>query len=89
MNNKPNNSTKQLVIGITMGDPLGIGPEIIVKALSDSLLRRQAKFIIFGMDEQLTYAADASEIEPYWGRHQHEKLSADYPHNVEIGRAHV
>ena len=84
MNNKLNNSSKQLVIGITMGDPLGIGPEIIVKALADSLLRRQAKFIIFGMDEQLAYAADTAEIEPYWGRHQHEKLSVDYPHNVVV-----
>ena len=81
-NNK--NFDKPIVIGITMGDPLGIGPEIIVKALADSLLRRQAKFIIFGMDEQLTYAADTAEIEPYWGRHQHEKISTDYPHNVVV-----
>ena len=84
MNNKLNNSTKPPVIGITMGDPLGIGPEIIVKSLADSLLRRQAKFIIFGMNEQLNYAADTAEIEPYWGRHQHEKLSVDYPHNVVV-----
>ena len=67
-----------------MGDPLGIGPEIIVKALADPLLRRQAKFIIFGMEEQLAYAADTVEIEPYWGRHQHEKISRDYPHNVVV-----
>ena len=52
----------QLVIGITMGDPAGIGPEVIVKALADPLVRREAKFIIFGMNEQLTYAADRAEI---------------------------
>ena len=84
MNGNGNNSTKPSVIGITMGDPLGIGPEIIVKALADPLLRRQAKFIIFGMEEQLVYAADTAEIEPYWGRHQHEKISRDYPHNVVV-----
>lgn len=74
----------QIVIGITMGDPAGIGPEIIVKALNDPLLRRQAKFVIFGMNEQLVYAADSAEIEPYWLRHQYEKLSRDYPRNVVV-----
>ena len=72
------------VIGITMGDAGGIGPEIIVKALSDSRLRRQAKFIIFGMNDILEYAADTAEIMPYWLRHQHEKISADYPRNVVV-----
>ncbi len=72
------------VIGITMGDAGGIGPEIIVRALSDSRLRRQAKFIIFGSNDILEYAADTAEIVPYWLRHQHEKLSADYPRNVVV-----
>jgi len=75
---------QQIVIGITMGDPAGIGPEVIVKALNDPTIRRLAKFIIFGMNEQLTYAADLSEIEPYWWRHQHEKLSRHYPHKVVV-----
>ena len=74
----------KIVIGVTMGDPAGIGPEIVIKALSDPLVRRDAKFIIFGMNEQLVYAADQNEIEPFWGRHQHEKLSRDYPHNVMV-----
>ena len=73
-----------LCIGITMGDPAGIGPEVVVKALADPQLRREAKFIIFGMNEQLSYAADRAEIEPFWGRHQHEKISRDYPHNVMV-----
>jgi 4-hydroxy-L-threonine phosphate dehydrogenase PdxA len=74
----------KVVIGITMGDPGGIGPEIVVKALADPLLRRQAKFILFGMNEQLVYAADLAEVEPYWMRHQHEKLSRDYPRQVVV-----
>jgi len=67
-----------------MGDPGGIGPEIIVKALADPLLRRQAKFIIFGLDEQLEYAADLAEVPPYWIRHPHEKISRDYPRQVVV-----
>ncbi len=79
-----NTINRQMVIGITMGDPAGIGPEIVVKALADPEVRKAAKFIIFGMDEQLQYAADKAEIEPFWGRHQHEKLSRDYPKKVMV-----
>jgi 4-hydroxythreonine-4-phosphate dehydrogenase len=75
---------EQLVIGVTMGEPAGIGPEVLVKALADAQVRHDAKFIIFGMHEQLVYAADAAEIEPFWGRHQHEKISRDYPHKVMV-----
>ncbi len=74
----------ELAVGITMGDPGGIGSEIIVKALADPMIRRQAKFIIFGMNEHLTYAADMVEVEPFWMRHQHEKISRDYPRNVVV-----
>jgi 4-hydroxythreonine-4-phosphate dehydrogenase len=76
------NIDEPLVIGITMGEPMGIGPEIIVKALYDPFVRRGVKFIIFGMDEFLEYEADRAEIEPFWGRTQHEKISRDFPHNI-------
>ncbi len=35
-------------IVVTMGDPSGIGPEVIVKALSDAPLRHQARFLVVG-----------------------------------------
>jgi 4-hydroxythreonine-4-phosphate dehydrogenase len=82
--NGNNSITEQVVIGLTMGDAAGIGPEVIVKALADPSIRRAAKFVIFGMNEQLCYAADAAEIEPFWGRHQHEKISRDYPYKVVV-----
>jgi len=82
--NGNNSITEQVVIGLTMGDAAGIGPEVIVKALVDPSIRRAAKFVIFGMNEQLCYAADAAEIEPFWGRHQHEKISRDYPYKVVV-----
>ncbi len=77
--NGNNSIANQPVIGITMGDPAGIGPEVIVKALADPDIRRAAKFIIFAMNEQLLYAADKAEIEPFWKRCQHEKITRDYP----------
>ena len=83
-NNGNNSIAEQPVIGITMGDPAGIGPEIVVKALAEPDIRKAAKFIIFGMNEQLCYAADRAEIEPFWGRHQHEKISRDYPYKVVV-----
>jgi 4-hydroxythreonine-4-phosphate dehydrogenase len=74
------------VIGITLGDPLGIGPEVIVKALADPAVRSLARFVIFGMNEQLAYAADAAEIEPYWHRLQHdaERASHELVHDVVV-----
>jgi 4-hydroxythreonine-4-phosphate dehydrogenase len=55
-------------IAITMGDPAGIGAEVIVKALSDASLRRRARFVILGLNEILNYAADKSELDVFWWR---------------------
>jgi len=41
------------LIGITMGDPTGIGPEVIVKALSRSSLFRVCRPVVFGDPEVL------------------------------------
>ncbi|MBI1372929.1 MAG: 4-hydroxythreonine-4-phosphate dehydrogenase PdxA [Phycisphaera sp.] len=73
-------------IGITMGDPSGIGPEIVVKALADPAVRSLAKFVVFGMNELLAYAADLAEIEPYWWRVQHDSAcsNGDLRHNVVV-----
>lgn len=85
VNNSFNNLIgNEIVIGITMGDPGGIGPEIVIKALADPMIRRLARFIIFGLDEQLEYAADLVELQPFWLRHPHEKLSRDYPRQVVV-----
>lgn len=40
--------SKTSLIGITMGDPAGIGPEVIAKALSKPSLRRLGRFLIIG-----------------------------------------
>lgn len=60
------------LIGITMGDPAGIGAEVLIKALADHSLRDQADFIIYGMLEHIEYAADLAELVPFWVRSPHE-----------------
>lgn len=43
--------TKRLVIGITIGDPNGVGPEVTAKAVSSSELKELCDFVIFGNKE--------------------------------------
>lgn len=63
-------------IGISMGDPAGIGPEVVVRALIDPALRSSARFVVYGLNELLTYAADQMEAEPFWYRVQHDSERA-------------
>ncbi|MFT5423370.1 MAG: 4-hydroxythreonine-4-phosphate dehydrogenase [Phycisphaerales bacterium] len=51
-----------------MGDPGGVGPEVLVKALADSALRDRARFVIHGSSSAMHAAADRCEIEPMWWR---------------------
>ena len=48
------------VIGITMGDPAGIGPEIILKALADKSIYNLCRPVIFGDPEILSSTIRAS-----------------------------
>ena len=64
------------LIAVTLGDPGGIGAEVIVKALADDELRRSARFVVFGLHEIMSYAADQAEVMPYWFRIPHEELGA-------------
>jgi 4-hydroxythreonine-4-phosphate dehydrogenase len=59
-------------IGVTMGDPAGIGPEVVVKALADPEIRRLARFVIYGLNDVLTYVADLQELDPFWYRVPHD-----------------
>jgi 4-hydroxythreonine-4-phosphate dehydrogenase len=72
------------VIGITMGEPAGIGPEVIVKALAEPEVRRRARFKVYGLNELLAYAADMAELDVFWWRDQHERVTRDYPQSVVV-----
>ena len=73
----------EVTIGISMGDPCGIGAEIVVKALADESLRSQARFLVFGFSEQFSYAADQGESDFRWVRDHHESIR-HYPYNVVV-----
>ena len=66
-----------------MGDPCGIGAEIIVKALADGELRRRGKFVVFGFSEQLAYSADQAEVDWEAFRDHHENIRR-YPHDLVV-----
>ena len=48
--NKPNKPSRELrpLLGITMGDPAGIGPEVIAKALALAKVRRLCRPLVIG-----------------------------------------
>jgi 4-hydroxythreonine-4-phosphate dehydrogenase len=71
-------------IAITMGDPAGIGAEVIVKALADPVLRHRARYIIYGMNELLAYAADLAEYDVFWWRDQYNGRLRAYPHDIVV-----
>lgn len=71
-------------IAITMGDPAGIGAEVIVKALADPVLRHRARYVIYGMNEMMAYAADLSEFDVFWWRDQSNGRLRAYPHDVVV-----
>jgi 4-hydroxythreonine-4-phosphate dehydrogenase len=62
------------IVAITMGDPGGVGAEVIVKALADPAVRGLGRFIIYGFEELLEYAADRAEINPFWWREPHDEV---------------
>ncbi len=76
MTTPTNHFNDKPLIAITLGEPAGIGAEVIVKALADPTIRRGGRFVIFGLSELLDYAADAAEIIPYWFRIPHEEVDA-------------
>jgi 4-hydroxythreonine-4-phosphate dehydrogenase len=62
-------SSERPIIGITMGDPCGIGPEVILRALARKSLRRSARFVLLGSSAILNEVArkfdlDASFLRP-------------------------
>ena len=62
------------LIAVTMGDPAGIGAEVVVKALADPAVRSSARFIVYGLHELLCYAADQAEVSPFWFHYSHDEV---------------
>jgi 4-hydroxythreonine-4-phosphate dehydrogenase len=62
------------VIGITMGDPCGVGPEVVLKALTQlsftmpgpSRVNATYEFLVIGSGEVLQRAAEGLNLKPAW-----------------------
>lgn len=74
------------LIAVSMGDPGGIGPEVLVKALADPALRSAARYRIMGMSSPMHAAADRAGIDPFWWRISggSDMLSTTDPHDVVL-----
>ncbi|ASN04406.1 4-hydroxythreonine-4-phosphate dehydrogenase PdxA [Virgibacillus necropolis] len=55
--------SKKPIVGITMGDASGVGPEIIVKGLQSKHVYEQSRPIVIGDSKMLERAADILEID--------------------------
>lgn len=78
-------SFRKPTIAVTLGDPGGIGPEVIVKALAASTLRSQARFRLYGPVAALELAARAASIAPFWFRGAPSSISGETnPHEVAV-----
>jgi 4-hydroxythreonine-4-phosphate dehydrogenase len=66
------------VVAISMGDPLGVGPEIICKALANRRLRESAGYRIHGSRDVLRAAAHQDGIGVFW------RLGNDRPAPGEV-----
>ena len=88
------------VIAITMGDPMGIGPEVVAKALCDPAILRLGKFVVYGQNQPLVDAADRAGMRPFWFRIAKENIPTtrgvaaepvvlDYGHEDSLPHAHA
>jgi 4-hydroxythreonine-4-phosphate dehydrogenase len=50
-------------LGITMGDPAGIGPEVTAKALADPLVRKAARSLVIGDARVMAIAARLAAVD--------------------------
>lgn len=70
-------------IGVTMGDPCGIGAEVVVKMLACREVSQRAKFVVFGLSEQMAYTADTLEVDLRFFRDHHEDIRK-YGHDLVV-----
>ncbi|MBO6512522.1 MAG: 4-hydroxythreonine-4-phosphate dehydrogenase PdxA [Phycisphaerales bacterium] len=53
-------------ISVSMGDPGGVGPEVLVRALADKSRRKSGRFLIHGSAQVMHHAAQVCGVEPFW-----------------------
>jgi 4-hydroxythreonine-4-phosphate dehydrogenase len=66
------------VIAITLGDINGVGPEIVIKALSDSRMLNQVTPVIFGSSKTISYYRKLLKIDDFSVFHLKEGQEPNY-----------
>ena len=83
-----------------MGDPMGIGAEVVAKALCDPAIARIARFVVYGQNQLLVDAAERAGLRAMWFRVAKEGLASqravaaepvviDYGHEDTLPRDHA
>jgi 4-hydroxythreonine-4-phosphate dehydrogenase len=54
------------ILAVTMGDPGGIGPEVIVRALGERSVRSAGHHLVLGSASVLGAVAERLGVEPFW-----------------------
>jgi 4-hydroxythreonine-4-phosphate dehydrogenase len=68
-----------LRLTISMGDPAGIGPEVVVKTLASPAVRALGRFTIHGAHGPMLHAARLAGITPFWTRVAPGSVATDAP----------
>lgn len=82
------------LIGIPMGDPAGIGPEILVKALSDNKVNEYSRSVVIGDKDTIKQAIKFSNLnlkinlinEPEEGKYETGIINLIDLHNIDINK---
>ena len=70
-----------------MGDPLGIGPEVLVKALSGGK-HTGARFVIWGCEGPMLRAAAKAKIAPFWTKADPRTLESVNDQTLDVVLVH-
>ena len=62
------NEQRKPIIGITVGDPAGIGPEVVLKALTDDRLREVCRPVVIGDRQMLVKTSWPFDVKTAFGR---------------------
>ena len=52
-------------IAITMGDPAGVGPEVILKAIADKNIRKLCNTVVLGDEAVLEFVSAKCKLQSY------------------------
>jgi 4-hydroxythreonine-4-phosphate dehydrogenase len=82
---------RRLIVGITIGDYNGIGPEVIIKALEDERMYHLADYVIYGHKSALSFYAKLLKTHN-WQVHEItdlEKLNPKIPNVISCWDDHL